>query len=136
MPSASNKTGVNFGYITTTCSLNSTSTTIGAEGGAARYACDNSAVNFIWQNKKLTMIELACPTSPVQYDTSGSWIPSLTCKDTTNGGVECVTNSTTFQGQFTSIQPLKPGGGRGGPGPTRLIRLHELEISTSGEEAL
>ncbi|KAH8788731.1 hypothetical protein F5883DRAFT_10136 [Diaporthe sp. PMI_573] len=127
-PSASNKTEVTFGYvdsdtdITTTCNLNSTSTDLGAEGAAARYACDNSSVNFIWQNNKLTMIELACPTSSVQYDTSGSWIPSLTCKDATNGaGVECVTNSTTYQGQFTSIQPLKPGGG-GGPGPTRLIR--------------
>lgn len=49
--------------ITTACSLNSTSTDLGAQGGAARYACDNSAVNFIWQNNKLTMIELACPTS-------------------------------------------------------------------------
>lgn len=49
--------------ITTTCSLNSTFTNLGAAGAAARYACDDSAVNFIWQNNKLTMIELACPTS-------------------------------------------------------------------------
>lgn len=49
--------------ITTTCHLNSTSTNLGAAGAAPRYACDNSSVNFIWQNSKLTMIELACPTS-------------------------------------------------------------------------
>ncbi|KAG6363232.1 hypothetical protein INS49_008328 [Diaporthe citri] len=103
-PSASNNTEVNFGC------------------AAARYACDNSSINFIWQNNKLTMIELACPTSSVQYDTSGSWIPTLTCTDVTDeSGVKCASNQTTYQGQFTSIEPLKPGGG-GGPGPTRLIR--------------
>lgn len=127
-PSASNNTEVNFGYvdsdtdITTTCALNSTSTNVGAAGAAARYACDNSSINFIWQNNKLTMIELACPTSSVQYDTSGSWIPTLGCTDVTDGsGVRCAANQTTYQGQFTSIEPLKPGGG-GGPGPTRLVR--------------
>ncbi|KAK2611136.1 hypothetical protein N8I77_004511 [Diaporthe amygdali] len=124
-PNSSNQTEVTFGYvdsdtnITTSCNLNSTSENIGAEGAAPRYACDNSSVNFIWQKNKLTVIELACSTSSVQYDTSGSWTPTLACQDST-GGVECTANQTSYQGQFTSIEPLNAGGGE--PGPTRLVR--------------
>lgn len=68
-PTSSNETEVNFGFvdadtdITTTCSLNSTSVDIAEEGRTAKYACDNSLVEFYWQNSKLTLVEVACPTS-------------------------------------------------------------------------
>jgi hypothetical protein len=60
---------INFDYtddsvmpaIETKCHFNETSANVGAEGLAPRYACDNSLVEFIWQNGSLTMIERACP---------------------------------------------------------------------------
>ncbi|KUI65994.1 hypothetical protein VM1G_01794 [Cytospora mali] len=111
-PTSSNETEITFGYldndtnITTTCSLNSTSTNIASEYSTPKYACDNSLVDFYWSNKKLTMVEVACSTSPEHYLVSGSWIPTLSCQNCTDG-VECATtgNETAHQGTFTSIEP-------------------------------
>jgi hypothetical protein len=67
----SHGTEINFAYwdnstdLQTVCRLNSSSVNVatGGYGVAARYACDNANVEFIWQNSALTMIEKACPTS-------------------------------------------------------------------------
>jgi hypothetical protein len=58
---------IDFGFfdkstdIQTPCHYNSTSKNVGRPGLAARYACDNQIVEFIWQNGTLTLIETACP---------------------------------------------------------------------------
>lgn len=68
-PTSSKETEITFGYldsdtnITTTCSLNSTSTNIADEDRTPKYACDNSLVDFYWSNNKLTMVEVTCPES-------------------------------------------------------------------------
>lgn len=68
-PTSSSQTEVTFGFvdsdtnITTTCSLNSTSTNIAGEDRTAEYACDNSLVDFYWSNNKLTLVEVTCPDS-------------------------------------------------------------------------
>ncbi|ROW10999.1 hypothetical protein VMCG_01052 [Cytospora schulzeri] len=115
-PTSSKDTEVTFGFsdadtqITTTCSLNSTSTNIAEEGRTPEYACDNSLVDFYWSNNKLTMVEVTCPKSATQYLVSGSWIPKLSCQNCTDG-VGCATtgNETTHQGSFTSIDPESSG---------------------------
>lgn len=44
-----------------------------------------------------------------QYVVSGSWIPSLSCQNCTDG-VECaLTGNQTHQGTFTSIDPSSSG---------------------------
>lgn len=68
-PAANNSQAltINFQYannmtdINTGCHLNGTSKNVGASGLAPRYACDNTIVEFIWQNNTLTLIEKACP---------------------------------------------------------------------------
>jgi hypothetical protein len=68
-PSAGNNSSqiINFDYadnstsINTKCHFNATSVNVGSEGLAARYACDNTVVQFIWEDETLTMIEKACP---------------------------------------------------------------------------
>ncbi|ROV97596.1 hypothetical protein VSDG_04550 [Cytospora chrysosperma] len=115
-PTSSNQTEVTFGFvdsdtnITTTCSLNSTSTNIAEEDRTPEYACDNSLVNFYWSSNKLTMVEVTCPDSATQYLVSGSWIPTLSCQNCTDG-VECATvgNETAHRGTFTSIDPASSG---------------------------
>lgn len=63
----SNASTISFQYtdsltnINTDCHLNETSISVGPSGLAPRYACDNSIVQFIWQNNTLTLIEKACP---------------------------------------------------------------------------
>jgi hypothetical protein len=47
--------------ITTPCHFNSTSKPIGDPGRTPRFACDDSVVQFIWQNGTLTIIEGVCP---------------------------------------------------------------------------
>lgn len=68
-PAAGNNASstIYFGYvdkdtnIQTSCEYNSTSANVAKPGYTPRYACDNPAVVFIWQNGTLTMIERACP---------------------------------------------------------------------------
>lgn len=68
-PTSSKQTEVTFDFldadtnITTTCSLNSTSTNIAEEGSTPKYACDDSLVDFYWSNNKLTLVEVTCPKS-------------------------------------------------------------------------
>jgi hypothetical protein len=58
---------IDFGYVDkstslqTSCHYNATSANVGKPGLAARYACDNAIVEFIWQNGTLTIVETACP---------------------------------------------------------------------------
>ena len=58
---------IDFGYvdestnIETSCHYNATSKNVARPQLTPRYACDNSVVEFIWQNGTLTMIEAACP---------------------------------------------------------------------------
>ena len=58
---------IQFGYadnttgIQTNCQYNSTSKNVAKAGRTVRYACDNSLVQFIWQEDTLTMIESVCP---------------------------------------------------------------------------
>jgi hypothetical protein len=47
--------------IETSCHYNATSQNVARPEITPRYACDNTDVEFIWQNGKLTMIEAACP---------------------------------------------------------------------------
>lgn len=52
--------------ITTSCEQNSTSTSTSPNGGTARYYCDDTNVEFIYQTTGiagLTLIEKACPDS-------------------------------------------------------------------------
>jgi hypothetical protein len=68
-PAAGNSTTADISFsfndkdtnIQTFCQRNSTSKNVGKPDLAARYACDNTVVEFIWQSEKLTMIETACP---------------------------------------------------------------------------
>lgn len=68
-PDSNGSSVINFDYsdnstgIRTPCHYNATSVNAAPEGLAPRYACDNSVVEFIWQNRTLTMIEKACPKS-------------------------------------------------------------------------
>lgn len=68
-PTSSGETEITFGYldsdtnITTTCSLNSTSTNIAGEERTPEYACDDSLIDFYWSNNKLTLSEVTCPKS-------------------------------------------------------------------------
>lgn len=56
-----------FGYlnsltdIDTTCYYNETSVPIELGGRTPRYECEDGIVQFIFQDSRLTMIELACP---------------------------------------------------------------------------
>lgn len=59
---------VSFNYvdsgtkITTPCAYNASSQSLTAGTSlAARYACDDSTVSFIWQKGKITAIETTCP---------------------------------------------------------------------------
>ena len=47
--------------IETKCHFNETSINVGPHDLAARYACENNLVEFIWNERELTMIERACP---------------------------------------------------------------------------
>ena len=68
-PAAGNNasTVINFGYLDkgtnlqTSCHFNGTSQNTMPAGYTPRFACENSYVEFIWQDEKLTMIEAACP---------------------------------------------------------------------------
>ena len=46
---------------TTPCHFNSSSKSVVDDGRTPRFACDNSNVQFIWQNLTLTLIEAVCP---------------------------------------------------------------------------
>ncbi|KAB5580734.1 hypothetical protein GE09DRAFT_449541 [Coniochaeta sp. 2T2.1] len=124
-PAAGNNasTVIDFGYLDkgtnlqTTCHFNATSRNTMPKGYTPRFACENSIVEFIWQNEtqKLTMIEAACPddTGDDRFEASGSAVPTLGCTATTCGytygdGNFCRANVTAIQAQFFSLQP-RPG---------------------------
>ena len=66
-PGNNHSATLNFAYwdnstqLEAVCHLNSTSVNVARPGLAARYACSDANVNFIWQNSTLRMIERACP---------------------------------------------------------------------------
>lgn len=49
--------------IDTLCHRNATSPNVADEGDTPRWACENSFVEFIWQDSTLTLIEKACPNN-------------------------------------------------------------------------
>ncbi|KAL1903095.1 hypothetical protein Sste5346_000379 [Sporothrix stenoceras] len=113
---------VSFNYvdsgtkITTACEYNSSSTSLTAGTElAARYACDDSTISFIWQKGKLTAIETTCPgQTATKFEASGSILPTgLQCSKT-NGtddtglgqgsGTICLA-SGPLSANFTSQEP-------------------------------
>lgn len=80
-PTAGNSTTADISFsfhdkdtnIQTSCQRNSTSKNVGKPDLTARYACDNTIVEFIWQRETLTMIETACPGN-TGYDLQPSGI--------------------------------------------------------------
>ncbi|KAK4240037.1 hypothetical protein C8A03DRAFT_13600 [Achaetomium macrosporum] len=116
-PSAGNNSSevINFDYadnstsIKTKCHFNATSVNVGPEGLTPRYACDNTVVQFIWEDNRLTMIEKACPENS-QFEASGSVTPHLICsksaKNSTVGeGNACSSTEKSIAAKFTSLQP-------------------------------
>ncbi|KAH6899010.1 hypothetical protein B0T10DRAFT_454332 [Thelonectria olida] len=94
--------------VTTPCEFNSTSKATAVTGSTARYACDDSSVEFIWQDKPdyLTMIEYVCPGtdgSP-EWEVSGSAKIYLNCP---SSGGACTTNSTDQKALFVSLNPVR-----------------------------
>lgn len=47
--------------IETKCHFNDTSVNVGPKDLAARYACENNLVEFIWNQHELTLVESVCP---------------------------------------------------------------------------
>ncbi|KAI1176926.1 hypothetical protein F4777DRAFT_543972 [Nemania sp. FL0916] len=95
--------------IKTTCQQNSTSTPSGPSKN--RYACDDANVAFIYQTTGvagLTMIERACPGGTgTQLEASGLVTPQLECSNSTTG-VLCHAEPTSIQGDFDSLEPIRP----------------------------
>ncbi|KAF4340945.1 hypothetical protein FBEOM_5128 [Fusarium beomiforme] len=93
--------------LTTACHKNASSKAITGLGSSDRYACDNDAVEFIWNDdtKKLWMIEKVCQTQAgsVPYEASGSIILNVKCARTGS----CSSNSTDHKSTFTSLQPVR-----------------------------
>ncbi|KAL1877086.1 hypothetical protein VTK73DRAFT_8894 [Phialemonium thermophilum] len=100
--------------IQTSCQRNASSENVGKPGLAARYACDNPLVQFIWQEETLTLVETVCPgsTGSIHYETTGSLTPQPQCSPTdcnfgSGDGTLC-TSAGDLQGNFTSLQPSPP----------------------------
>ncbi|KAF4980125.1 hypothetical protein FZEAL_3789 [Fusarium zealandicum] len=91
--------------LTTPCHKNSSSKAIDGVGGSPRYACDNAAVEFLWDDddQKLWMMEKVCieEDGTAQWEAGGSAHLPLKCART--GG--CTTNSTDHRALFTSLNP-------------------------------
>ncbi|KAJ9157482.1 hypothetical protein NKR23_g494 [Pleurostoma richardsiae] len=111
----SNETSLGFTFsdqgtgITTACQKNSTSAVVSKPGLTARYACDDSMVQFIWQNSKLTVIETACSASS-GFEAAGSIAPALSCTSTNytlaaGSGKQCTALNQTLTASFTSLEP-------------------------------
>lgn len=115
--------------IDTACQKNSTSSSTSPNGGTARFYCDDTTVEFIYQTTGiagLTVIEKACPDRYVllrpclgsldvmltrqcsdaatKYEASGLTQFNLTCTATFQGTL-CSSNQTV-SGEFTSINPV------------------------------
>jgi hypothetical protein len=116
--------------IATPCHFNSSSKAVGQPDRTPRYACDNSLIEFIWQNSSLTMIEGACPgtnglvsdacvdycgelsanvwsISSVHYEASGTVTITLICDAATSCGGRsmCKANATDIPGKYFSLEP-------------------------------
>ncbi|KAK3362231.1 hypothetical protein B0T25DRAFT_907 [Lasiosphaeria hispida] len=117
-PSAGNgnSTIINFQYtdidtsIQTPCHFNVSSINVGVEGLAPRYACDNTIVEFIWQNNTLRMIEKTCPETSSGFEASGSIQPQVDCFQTPDDlpigpGTDCFAVQDQINGTFSSLQP-------------------------------
>ncbi|KAF4965367.1 hypothetical protein FSARC_6825 [Fusarium sarcochroum] len=93
--------------LTTPCHKNASSKAI-SSSGSDRYACDNRAVEFLWDDDchKLWMIEKVCgeQEGSEQWEASGSAMIPLKCARTGS----CSSNSTDHQSGFTSLQPAPP----------------------------
>jgi hypothetical protein len=98
--------------IETKCHFNETSVNVGAKDLAARYACENALVEFIWNNSTLTMIERACPleTQNHPFEAAGWVTPNLDCftsnrNNTAGQGHACSASPKVMSAVFSSLQP-------------------------------
>ncbi|KAL2260665.1 hypothetical protein VTK26DRAFT_5268 [Humicola hyalothermophila] len=110
-------TTLDFGYadngtsIDTQCHYNSSSANVGPKGSAARYACENRNVEFIWQRGSLTLIERACPGSAAgNLEAASSITPDLgyclqTEANSTRGEGTACFDFRFHDGSFFSLQP-------------------------------
>ncbi|KAJ4272283.1 hypothetical protein NW762_000994 [Fusarium torreyae] len=92
--------------LTTPCHKNASSKAISGSG-SDRFACDNSAVEFLWDEdyQKLWMMEKVCggDGGSAQWEASGSAMLPLKCARTGS----CSSNSTDHRATFTSLQPVR-----------------------------
>ncbi|OHE97802.1 hypothetical protein CORC01_06837 [Colletotrichum orchidophilum] len=108
--------------LNTQCHLNASSAPVSGDGRTPRYACDNTNVQFIWQNSTITVIEKVCPgdDGAADYEASGTAVVPLVCDGCAANGtdnaarshrrakrsVECKSNSDDIRSRFFSIQPV------------------------------
>ncbi|KAM0437516.1 hypothetical protein ACHAPT_001880 [Fusarium lateritium] len=92
--------------VKTPCHKNSSSKVINGPG-SPRYACDNTAVEFLWDDddQKLWMMEKVCDNDDgtPQWEAGGSALLSLKCARSGS----CTTNSTDHRALFTSLNPVR-----------------------------
>lgn len=114
--------------VKTFCQFNATSKSITSKGPAPRFACENSNVEFIWQNGLLTLVGRAClslqkwviPEGGIKdfrsfsdeemlttfrtplWEVSGSIKISAPC-----AAGKCTANSTDYVGDFVSLEPVQ-----------------------------
>ncbi|EAQ93339.1 predicted protein [Chaetomium globosum CBS 148.51] len=97
--------------IETKCHFNETSVNVGPQDLAARYACENSLVEFIWNERELTMVERACPfeTENRPFEAAGWVTPNMKCTlSTRNGtadGQACSSSPSVLSAVFNSLEP-------------------------------
>ncbi|KAK3300333.1 uncharacterized protein B0H64DRAFT_428418 [Chaetomium fimeti] len=98
--------------IKTKCHFNETSVNVGPKDLAARYACENDLVQFIWCDGELTMIERACPleTENRPFEAAGWVTPNLECftsnrNSTAGEGHACTSSPNVMSAVFSSLQP-------------------------------
>ncbi|KAI8724895.1 hypothetical protein NCS52_00059300 [Fusarium sp. LHS14.1] len=92
--------------VKTPCHKNSSSKVVPSPG-SSRYACDNAAVEFLWDDddQKLWVMEKVCDGSDgtAQWEAGGSAIISLKC----GRSGSCTSNSTDHRALFTSLNPVR-----------------------------
>ncbi|KAF5008211.1 hypothetical protein FDECE_5486 [Fusarium decemcellulare] len=92
--------------VTTPCHKNSSSKAVESPG-SPRYACDNSLIEFLWNDRdqKLWVMEKVCTGTDgtAQWEASGSAQIVLKCARTGS----CTSNSTDHRALFTSLNPVR-----------------------------
>ncbi|KAJ0166740.1 hypothetical protein CTA2_6067 [Colletotrichum tanaceti] len=113
----------------TLCHLDASSIPVAGDGRTARYACDDTRVQFIWQNGTITVIEKVCPgdDGAADYEASGTAAVPVVCDGAAGNGtgnaarhrrsgsknrraIACKSNSDDIRSKFFSIQSV-PGSG-------------------------